>query len=276
MSAKTHRRPLIVATTVLLAGAAASLAGNVQAIYLDNAAPGVGAVISAVIWPLFLLGAIELLIHTPWLANWRDNLTKLAVTIFVGAVAAYLSYFHLAHVLSAYGYDTVSRYAGPLAIDAAMAMATLALNRVGQARRGHVVKSAGQMVLSYAGPIGPMPATAEDLAKTIVLPGYDSPILARHEASVADEAQHYLSRLATELDSSTTPAAPIEVNSTTPARVRPESVPDTARELIQAWAQAPAKDRPRPGQADEAVAVVHNVSTRTARGWRDALVKTSA
>jgi hypothetical protein len=265
MKAKTHRRPLVVATTVLLAGAAASLAGNVQAIYLDNEAPGVGAVISAVIWPLFLLGAIELLIHTPWLANWRDNLTKLAVTVFVGAVAAYLSYFHLAHVLSAYGYDTVSRYAGPLAIDAAMAMATLALNRVGQARRvGQMAKAAG-MVLSYARPIGPMPAPV--VAKPVQV------------ASVADEATHYLERLAGELDASTTPAAPIEVTSVgpaVPARVRPESVPETARELIQAWASAPAKDRPRAGQADEAVAAVHSVSPRTARGWRDALVKTGA
>lgn len=265
MSAKTHRRPLVVATTVLLAGAAASLAGNVQAIYLDNAAPGVGAVISAVIWPLFLLGAIELLIHTPWLANWRDNLTKLAVTTFVGAVAAYLSYFHLAHVLSAYGYDTVSRYAGPLAIDAAMAMATLALNRVGQARRVAKRVATG-MVLSYARPIGPMPAPV--VAKPIPV------------ASVADEAQHYLDRLSAELDATTTPAHPIEVNPVSPAprsnEIKPESVPAGAAEMIYAWA-ASGPLRPTPGDADALVAGAHGVSTRTARRWRDALLpKTKA
>lgn len=134
----TYRRPTFVATAVLTTGVLASLAGNLQAINLDNAAPGVGAHISAVFWPVILFGTVELLIHTPWLANWRDRLTKASVVLLVAGVAAWVSYWHLANVLSHYGYDMASRYAGPLAIDAAMVLATLALNRVGHARRGQV------------------------------------------------------------------------------------------------------------------------------------------
>jgi hypothetical protein len=135
MTKPMHTRAAKVATTVLVLGIFASLAGNLQAIYLDNAMPGVGAIVSAGLWPLLVLGMVELLLHTPWLANWRDHLTKLATVLLVVAVAAWVSYWHLANVLSHYGYDVASRYAGPLAIDAAMVLAALALNRIGLARR---------------------------------------------------------------------------------------------------------------------------------------------
>jgi hypothetical protein len=139
MTKRTHTRAAKVATLVLVLGVLASLAGNLQAIYLDNARPGIGAVISAMVWPLAVLGMVELLLHTPWLANWRDHLTKLATVLLVAAVATWVSYWHLANVLSHYGYDVASRYAGPLAIDAAMVLAALALNRIGLARRAPVV-----------------------------------------------------------------------------------------------------------------------------------------
>lgn len=132
---RPHRRALTVATLVLLAGIVTSIAGNLQAINLDNARPGVGAYISAMFWPIILFGMIELLLHTPWTTNWRDAWTKTIGVLLVGFVAAWISYFHMAHVLADYGYDDLSSYVGPLAVDAAMATATLALNRVGQARR---------------------------------------------------------------------------------------------------------------------------------------------
>lgn len=133
---KPHRRALVVATTVLLGGITASLAGNLQAINLGDAQPGIGAYISAVLWPLFLFGAIEVMLHTPWIRSWRDALTKWAGLASVAAVSLWVSYWHLVHVLHAFNYDAVSSHAGPLAIDLTMAMSTMALNRVGQARRG--------------------------------------------------------------------------------------------------------------------------------------------
>lgn len=195
---KTHRRATIVATLVLLAGVTASLAGNLQAINLHNHRPGVGAYISAVIWPLFLFAAIEILLHTPWLSNWRDRLTKGMAVAMVGGVAAYVSYFHLANVLSNYGYDVASRYAGPLAIDACMAMATLALNRVGHARRLSTGVDTAVDVAKIVDKWVPPMANTVPLS-TDVLPSY-SPV---------DEAEHYLDRVAKGLDGTTTPAVPI-------------------------------------------------------------------
>lgn len=141
---RTHLRPLVISTGTLAAGIAASLAGNLQAINLTDQAPGVGAYVSATFWPVALFLVIEVMLHTPWLRNWRDALTKALAVGLVGAMAAYISYFHLAHTLAAYGYDTASRYMGPLAIDAAMAMATLSLNRVGHARRALIAQEAAQ------------------------------------------------------------------------------------------------------------------------------------
>lgn len=192
----SYRRPTIVATLVLSIGVLASIAGNLQAINLDNESPGIGAYISAVFWPLALFVIIELLLHTPWLDNWRDRLTKVAAVLLVAGVGAWVSYWHLANVLSSYGYDVASRYAGPLAIDAAMVLATLALNRVGQARRMASVSNVQADVL-------PMDTLAEDIRA-----GVDR---AQTELGqeLAEETEHYLQRLAGQLDATTTPAVPV-------------------------------------------------------------------
>jgi hypothetical protein len=135
---KTHRRAAWVATLTLALGIVTSLGGNLQAINLGGREPGVGAYISAVFWPLALFAAIEVMLHTPWLASRRDNLTKWVGLASVAGMAAYVSYGHMVHVLLAYGYDKPSGHFGPLAVDGLMAMCTLALNRVGQARRAPV------------------------------------------------------------------------------------------------------------------------------------------
>jgi hypothetical protein len=244
---RTYTRALVVSTTVLVGGIIASLAGNLQAINLGDALPGVGAYVSAVLWPLFLFGAIEVMLHTPWINSWRDGLTKWAGLLGVAFVSFWISYWHMAHVLLAYGYDTVSAHAGPLAVDVTMAMATLALNRVGQARR-----ASDMVVLTPSTDMG----TPEDTYP-----------------SLADEAGHYLDRLASELTVETTTAFPLDIIpvSPAPAGIRPESVPADAADLIRAWATADPTERPRKGVVDALVAIEMDVAPRTARRWRDAL-----
>jgi hypothetical protein len=105
---KTHRRAAWVATLTLALGIVTSLGGNLQAINLGGREPGVGAYISAVFWPLALFAAIEVMLHTPWLASRRDNLTKWVGLASVAGMAAYVSYGHMVHVLLAYGYDKPS------------------------------------------------------------------------------------------------------------------------------------------------------------------------
>jgi hypothetical protein len=272
MSTKTHRRPATVATLTLLGGIAASLSGNLQAINLDNHQPGIGAYISAIVWPMTLLAVVEVLIHTPWLRTWRDGLTKAAAVGLVGAMAAYISYFHLAHTLSAYGYDVASRYAGPLAIDAAMVMATLALNRVGHARRALATVQAVQAepVQTPGFPDKAAMAEAEPVQE-MATEDWDNPVLdIRPVESVADEAQHYLDRVARDLDPSTTPATPVQAVRFSSNEVRPDSVPADAQAYLGAWMLTDASDRPSPGQVDTLLASEFGVQPRTVRRWRTA------
>jgi hypothetical protein len=92
----------------------------------------------------------------------------------------------------------------------------------------------------------------------------------RPAETLADEAQHYLDRLAGDLDNTTTAAAPVQATKLATARINPSSVPAEAASQIAAWLLA-GPDRPRAGQVDEAIAAQFSVSPRTARGWRDAL-----
>jgi hypothetical protein len=273
---RTHRRATTVATLVLAAGVAASLAGNLQAIHLDNRNPGVGAHVSATIWPIFLFASIEILLHTPWMANWRDRLTKGVAVGLVGAVAAYVSYFHLAHVLSDYGYDAVSRYAGPLAIDACMAMATLALNRVGHARE--VVSKVEDMDTDTEVP--DMDTEAPDMDMDNVQPArftYTGPTAQWAELSRVPaldtnwtpEDVDWLSRLGHELDSTTTPAVPV-ASTPLPQRRGPRGTVDEVQALE--WAEIARTHGFKAGEIAETLADHYGVSTRTIRripGWAE-------
>jgi hypothetical protein len=271
---KPHTRALIVSMTVLLGGIAVSLAGNVQAINLDRPA-GIGETLSALVWPLFLFWAIEVMLHTPWVRSWRDGLTKWVGLAGAAFIALYVSYGHLEHVLDAYGYDSVASHVGPLAVDVTMAMATLSLNRVGQSRRAHLATldtpdlskpttyvaseedarvSADIMAnpMSYVGPfVAPSPSSADGLAQ--------------------DESvwQSLVSRLDVQDEPSL--AAPVSPAPAGSNRVRPSSVPDQAVVLLMAWYTADATTRPTPGDVDRLVAADLDVSTRTARRYREAL-----
>jgi hypothetical protein len=216
----SHRRSIIAATATLITGAVASLAGNLQAINLDNANPGLGEHASAILWPALLLLTVETLIHTPWLATWRDNLTKLAITALVFAVAAWVSYWHLANVLSHYGYDVASRYAGPLSIDAAMVLATIALNRVGQARRDEMSKNvvtAEGVDKWHAEELAKGDVLAEPAQPVEMLDNVMQGVMSRIDESIAErnEEADMWARLEQEFAGSDAPVSPAPI-------VRPE------------------------------------------------------
>lgn len=276
---KIYRRPLAVSTTVLTAGIAASLAGNLQAINLGDRHPGIGSYVSAVIWPMFLFGAIEVMLHTPWVKSWRDGLTKWAGLTLVAFVSFWISYWHMAHVLAAYGYDTVSSHLGPLAIDMTMAMATLALNRVGQARR--VSTPATVAIVDTAIDTPAYVATAEDVAKseaafyatvaredTATDPEMDT---YAEDVATPDEIPSWMDGLADRVDTATTPAAPLDIVpvSTPPA----PAAPSAALGAFEAWRVAPIGERPPIGQMIEWVAGDTGRSARTVRRWFSATMK---
>jgi hypothetical protein len=283
-----HTRATIVATLVLTGGVAASLAGNIVAIHLDNQRPGVGAIVSATVWPLVLFGVVELLLHTPWVANWRDHLTKLATVTLVASVAAWISYWHLANVLSHYGYDVASRYAGPLAVDSAMVLAALALNRVGQARRsvaiGHNPDGSTFTVQNKDGsPVTDMPRLldaprpmteqeAEDLRLRFVAMA-DGTDRAVQDAGqeLAAEAEGWLAGLQSRVQTEPTLPVPVSPGPGRERKPRTEIDAQEAQEL--AW-RGRVDGHYRAGEIAELLAGWYGVSARTIRRqawWSEAM-----
>jgi hypothetical protein len=117
---------------VIGGGLLASVAGNVQSILLEDSTPSAGSLLSAVWWPALLFGMIHLALTIPW-GDGKWRVIRWIGPGVIGGLAFYISFFHLAHVLSSFGYDVVSRYAGPLTVDVAMFVATIAWHRVGVA-----------------------------------------------------------------------------------------------------------------------------------------------
>src|SRR5207253_3341144 len=121
------------AYTGIILGGAVSVAANVAHSFVPPTGavptwrPHAGAVVGAIVWPVFLFIAIEILARTSWPTGWRWWLLRHAGLLPVAAVAALVSYRHLSGLLAFYGEDDLVVTIGPAAVDGLMAMATGAL-----------------------------------------------------------------------------------------------------------------------------------------------------
>jgi hypothetical protein len=89
--------------------------------------PQPGAVVGAIVWPVFLFIAIEILARTNWPQGVHWQILRWGGLLPVAAVAAFVSYRHLSGLLAFYGEDHLVVVLGPIAVDGLMAMATGAL-----------------------------------------------------------------------------------------------------------------------------------------------------
>jgi hypothetical protein len=118
-------------------GGAVSIAANVAHSYVPPTdapadwAPHVGAVVGAVFWPVALFVAVEILARVAWPEGRGWALLRFGGLLPVAAVAALVSYKHLAGLLAFYGEDGLTATLGPLAVDGLMVMATGALLATG-------------------------------------------------------------------------------------------------------------------------------------------------
>ncbi|MEW2380248.1 hypothetical protein AB0883_29655 [Micromonospora sp. NPDC047812] len=121
-----------------VSGGAVSVAANIAHSFIApkgapaNWKPEPGAVISAIVWPLFLFIAIEILARTPWPTGWGWNVLRWVGLPPVALVAAFVSYRHLSGLLDHYNEETLVVWFGPLAVDGLMLMATAALLATGK------------------------------------------------------------------------------------------------------------------------------------------------
>jgi hypothetical protein len=117
----------------IILGGTVSIAANVAHSFIPpHGAPAgwhpqPGAVVGAIVWPVFLFIAIEIMARTTWPTGPQWGLLRWGGLLPVAAVAAFVSYRHLSGLLAFYGEDHLVVILGPLAIDGLMAMATGAL-----------------------------------------------------------------------------------------------------------------------------------------------------
>lgn len=118
--------------------------------------PEAGAVVSAVVWPIFLFVALEVFARYQWpkgIAWWLLRWTGL---LPVAGLAALVSYRHLSGLLAHYGEEPIIYFAGPLAVDGLMVMATGALVAAGRYRKTTAPETAAHPL--------PVPATPSSIA----------------------------------------------------------------------------------------------------------------
>jgi len=139
------------AYTGAILGGLASIAANVAHSFLPppdapvSWEPEPGAVVGAIVWPVFLFVAVEILARVVWPHGWSWGFVRWAGLLPVAGVAAFVSYRHMSGLLAHYGEEPVVYYIGPLAVDGLMIMATAALMAGGRAARAAATPQAEQV-----------------------------------------------------------------------------------------------------------------------------------
>jgi len=95
-------------------------------------APEIGAIVGAIVWPVFLFIAVEILARVTWPSGKAWQLLRWGGMLPVALVAALVSYRHLSSLLTHYGEEQIVSILGPLAVDGLMVMATGALLATGR------------------------------------------------------------------------------------------------------------------------------------------------
>lgn len=112
-----------VAWAVFLGGILVSIVFNLLAV---SSAP-VAAMYLAPVWPLALLGSVELATRNVWPSGRKWDVLRWGATGIVAVSSGYISFGHISDVMLSWGSDQVSAMLAPVAIDGAMLVAGTAL-----------------------------------------------------------------------------------------------------------------------------------------------------
>ena len=165
------------AYTGAISGGVVSIAANIAHSFIPphgsppTWAPEPGAVIGAIVWPVFLYIAVEILANVIWPAGLGWQILRWAGLLPVAVLAAFVSYRHLSGLLAHYGEEPIVYYAGPLAVDGLMVMATGALIATGR-RRTQPSTPAAPIAVPV---VAPSISTTPTVLPTPTPSGVDSP-----------------------------------------------------------------------------------------------------
>jgi len=222
----------------LILGGAVSVAANVAHSFIapTNAptgwTPEPGAVVGAIVWPVILFIAVEILARVAWPTGIRWRIIRFGGMTPVALVAAIVSYRHLSGLLHHYGEESIVSILGPVAVDGLMVMATSAL--LATAARAHQIAATDPATT----PATVDPAVVEALtARIAILETRPTPkVSARKPATPA---------CATSTDTATG-TAPTAADTTTTA-------PRTPRKRTNPKASTPTPVDPSPAPVVETV-----------------------
>jgi Protein of unknown function (DUF2637) len=109
-------------------GALFSIIGNVTHTVMSTSAMTLWIRVPlAVVWPVALFIAVEILVRVDWRARFIDWLGRVLLTVPVSIVAAIVSYLHLHHLMQLAGEPGSASILGPVAVDGLMLGSTVAL-----------------------------------------------------------------------------------------------------------------------------------------------------
>ena len=257
-----------VAYVALAIGAGLSIAGNVADTFRTRGQDmDTLDIVMAVSWPALVILMVEIFVSTRWTGlNWPMQVLRWAGTLAIGGMAMRVSWVHLNDLMASRGQKVDVAILGPLAIDALAIMAT-ALILAG--RRTVATPDVGETLdkwavgqdIPYSGAVWTpdRDVTEQKLSKV-------SGALSSAYATVGDEAESYLARLANhpELDSTTTPAVPV-VAGDLPQRKRPAVMTPEMDEEARRYTEVARECGVASGSVAEALGVLYGVSARTIR-----------
>jgi hypothetical protein len=207
----------------IIAGGLVSVAANVAHSFIPPTGapagwtPELGAVVGAIVWPVFLFIAVEILVRVAWPAGWAWRLLRFAGLLPVALVAGLVSYRHLSGLLAHYGEEPIVYLLGPLAVDGLMVMATGALWATGRHRTR-------QATLSVSVPA----ARPTVVPSTMAAPTPIAPSVMDSQPSTTDTQP-------------TTPATPVPVTDPVPVPVAVPSPAELAARITKPRTSTPAR-----------------------------------
>jgi hypothetical protein len=130
------------ARTGAILGGLVSIAANVAHSFIAPADapatwhPSPGAIAFSMAWPVLLYVAVEVFSKPAWPRTGAYALLRWAGLLPVALVAGFVSYRHMSGLLLHYGEEPLVAFAGPIAVDGLMVMATAALMVIARIRQG--------------------------------------------------------------------------------------------------------------------------------------------
>lgn len=144
----------LVAWAGFVFGSLTSVAANVLAARIPPAGahpgwtPAVDAQLGAAVWPLALLLSVEALARVRWPGGFGWLLARYGGVAGVAVGSALISYGHISHVLTTWGYSELGARVGPLVIDGLMVVAGFALLAHGRPVADEAGDEAGEPVVT--------------------------------------------------------------------------------------------------------------------------------